>query len=70
MLDDQPLCFMQQCSLNQLHSIYDHFLNLQPWQTPTNKLWPASARADEIHGDRNVVATLYEKLVPRKKPQK
>jgi len=45
-------------------------LNLQPWQTPANKLWPGSARADEIHGDRNVVATLYGKLVPRRKDKK
>jgi len=43
---------------------------LQPWQTPTNKLWPGSARADEIHGDRNVVATLYDKLVASKKAKK
>ena len=30
LLFDQPLCFMQQCSLNQLHSSYDHSFPLKP----------------------------------------
>jgi glycine dehydrogenase len=33
------------------------------WLTPVNKIWPGSARQEEIHGDRNVVATLYDELV-------
>lgn len=32
------------------------------WLTPANKLWPGSGRVDEVYGDRNVVATLYDKL--------
>lgn len=31
--------------------------------SPVNKIWPGSARQEEIHGDRNVVATLYDELV-------
>ena len=41
-------------------------LHLQPWVTPHSKQWPGSGRADEIHGDKNIVATLYDKLVPPK----
>eukprot|EP00731_Ephydatia_muelleri_P018776 Em0011g816a len=37
-----------------------------PWVTPHSKQWPGSGRADEIHGDKNIVATLYDKLVPPK----
>lgn len=33
-----------------------------PWLTPSTKFWPVSARADEVYGDKNVVATLYDKL--------
>lgn len=45
-------------------------VSVQPWMTPTTKFWPGSARADEIHGDRNVVATRNDKLVESKKMKK
>ena len=46
----------------------DIFVHLmQAWLTPVIKVWPGSARQEEIHGDRNVVATLYEPLSTVKK---
>jgi glycine dehydrogenase len=37
------------------------------WLSPRNKVWPGSARQEEIHGDKNVVANLYEPLATVKK---
>ena len=46
-----------------LLQFFTYNIILQPWLTPVNKTWPGSARQEEIHGDRNVVATLYDELV-------
>ena len=51
-----------------------HFLFLalspspQDWLTPENKQWPGSGRANEVMGDREVIATRYQVLIsPSKK---
>ena len=41
---------------------------LQDWLTPENKQWPGSGRANEVQGDREVIATRYQVLIsPNKK---
>ena len=43
-------------------------LSHQDWLTPENKQWPGSGRANEVQGDREVIATRYQVLIsPSKK---
>lgn len=43
-------------------------LSCQDWLTPENKQWPGSGRANEVQGDREVIATRYQVLIsPSKK---